>query len=583
MIEAISIRNIALIDELELELSPGLNIFTGETGAGKSVILKSVGLVLGERASADIVREGTDFARVEISVVPPASLPLSNVGEHPEVGSRAIHCADRENADDVMILSRQISANGRSRCHLNGRLVNLGQLQRIGALLVDIHGQHEHQSLFRTETHLELLDDFGGITETRRQVSKIYQQLQTLQQERDTLTHTLKASEREKELLEFEIEELASANLEEGEEEELAAEVRVLNNAEKLFESANLVYGQLDGDGQMGFVGATSALSLLKDSAKTLAKLCEMDESLSGLSERLDSSLYELEDIASQIRQYADTIEFNSMRLSEVTERLELISKFKRRYGNSISEMLAYHAEAVRKLQDLQLGSEKIKLLQEQIRHTTQEAQQLCAALSAKRKAVADRLSQLAEKELRTLGMDKAEFQAFVQPVQDEEGALLMDGKRCAFRANGIDEVEFLIAPNVGSEPRPLAKIASGGEISRVMLALKTVLVQVDSIPTLLFDEIDSGIGGKVADVVGKKLKELAEFAQVICITHLPQIARFADRHFRVEKTVVDQRTLITAKPLTPEERISEIARMHGGEETEIGIAHAREMLHRLS
>ena len=575
MIEAISIRNIALIDELELELSPGLNIFTGETGAGKSVILKSVGLVLGERTSADIVREGTDFARVEIGVVPPTSLPISNVRGHPEGGSRAIHGACQEDTDDVAILSRQISANGRSRCHINGRLVNLRQLQQIGAVLVDIHGQHEHQSLFRTETHLELLDDFGGITEARRQVSKVYQQLRTLQQERDTLTQTLKAAEREKELLEFEIEELASANLEEGEEEALSTEARVLNNAEKLFESANLVYAQLDGDGEMGF----SVLGLLKNSAKTLAKLCEMDESLSGLSERLDSSLYELEDIASQIRQYADTMEFNPMRLAEVTERLELISKFKRRYGNSISEMLAYHAEAVRKLQDLAFGSEKIASLHERIRDTTQEAQQLCAVLSAKRKEVADRLSRLTEKEMRTLGMDKAEFQAYVQPVRDEEGELLMDGKRYAFRANGIDEVEFLIAPNVGSEPRPLAKIASGGEISRVMLALKTVLVQVDSIPTLLFDEIDSGIGGKVADVVGKKLKELAGFAQVICITHLPQIARFADRHFRVEKKVVDERTLITAKPLTPEERVSEIARMHGGEETEIGLAHAREML----
>jgi len=575
VIEAISIRNIALIDALELELSPGLNIFTGETGAGKSVILKSVGLVLGERTSADIVREGTDFARVEIGVVPPTPLPISNVEALPEVGSNTMPSACREDVDDVLILSRQISTNGRSRCHINGRLVNLRQLQGLGALLVDIHGQHEHQSLFRTETHLELLDDFGGITEARRQVNKSYQQLQTLQQERDTLMHTLKASEREKELLEFEIEELAAANLEEGEEEALSAEARVLNNTEKLFESANLVYAQLDGDGEMGF----SALALLKNSAKTLAKLCEMDESLSGLSERLDSSLYELEDIASQIRQYADTMEFNPMRLAEVTERLELISKFKRRYGNSISEMLAYHAEAVRKLQDLEFGSEKIALLHERIRDTTQEAQQLCAALSAKRKEVADRLSRLAEKEMRTLGMNKAEFQVYVQPIQDEKGELLMGGRRYAFRANGIDDVKFLIAPNVGSEPRHLAKIASGGEISRVMLALKTVLVQVDSIPTLLFDEIDSGIGGKVADVVGKKLKELAGFAQVICITHLPQIARFADRHFRVEKKVVDERTLITAKPLTPEERVSEIARMHGGEETEIGLAHAREVL----
>jgi DNA repair protein RecN (Recombination protein N) len=289
--------------------------------------------------------------------------------------------------------------------------------------------------------------------------------------------------------------------------------------------------------------------------------------------------LYELEDIASQIRQYADTVEFNPARLSEVSDRLELISKFKRRYGNTISEMLSYQAEAERKLENLELGSEKIDLLKDQIREMKLEAQELCIALSEKRKKVAERLSALVEKELQELGMEKAEFQTSVDPHQDDNGLLLIDEKRYAFREHGMDKVEFLIAPNVGSELRPLARIASGGEISRVMLALKTVLVQVDNIPTVLFDEIDSGIGGKIADVVGKKLKELSQSAQVICITHLPQIARFADRHFLVEKEVVDEQTFINAKPLTEAERVTEIARMHGGKETEVGLAHARELL----
>lgn len=566
MIEAISIRNIALIDELELELSPGLNIFTGETGAGKSVILKSIGLVLGERTSADIVREGTDFAAVEVSVAPPASLP-----KNAESG-------------DALVLARQISTNGRSRCRIDGGLVNLKQLEKLGTLLVDIHGQHEHQSLFRTETHLELLDDFGETDTDRQQVSEKYHHLLDLQREMDSLIHTLRTSEREKELLEFEVKELASANLEEGEEETLTAEIGVLNNAEELYESANLVYEQLEGEAQSEFGGTNSGnsgsvLQNIREAAKTFAKLTEMDASLSELSERIDSALYELEDIASQIRQYAETVEFNPIRLSEVTDRLELISKFKRRYGNTISEMLNYHAEAQRKLEDLELGSEKIDLLQEQIGEKKQEALQLCVALSEKRKQVAEKLSTLVEKELQELGMEKAEFRTSVEPVQDENGLLLIDGNRYAFRENGMDKVEFLIAPNVGSELRPLARIASGGEISRVMLALKTVLVQVDNIPTVLFDEIDSGIGGKIADVVGMKLKELSQSAQVICITHLPQIARFADRHFLVEKEVVDQRTLITAKALTEAERVTEIARMHGGKETEVGLAHARELL----
>lgn len=561
MIEAISIRNIALIDELDLELSPGLNIFTGETGAGKSVILKSIGLVLGERSSSDIVREGTDSASVEIGVSPNSE--LSEICE----------------TEDTLVLSRQISSNGRSRCRINGELANLKQLEELGTVLVDIHGQHEHQSLFRIETHLELLDDFGETDTERHQVSENYHSLLELQRELDTLLHTLKTSEREKELLQFEVKELASANLQLGEEETLTEELNILNNSEELFESANSVYEQLDGDGQGGLDSSLSVIQNLRDSAKTFARLSELDGSLLELSERIDSSLYELEDIASQVYQYSEAIEFNPARLSEVTDRLDLISKFKRRYGDTISKMIDYQEDAAAKLENLEVGSERIDELQERIREMKQKAKDLCVVLSGKRKQVAERLSALVEKELRELGMEKAKFLTSVEPIEDENGILLVDDKRYAYREHGMDKVEFLIAPNVGSELRPLARIASGGEISRVMLALKTVLVQVDSVPTVLFDEIDSGIGGKIADVVGKKLKELSQSAQVICITHLPQIARFADRHFLVEKDVVGERTLITAKPLTDAERVTEIARMHGGNETEVGLAHARELL----
>ncbi len=575
MIETLSIRNIALIDELELELASGLNIFTGETGAGKSVILKSIGLVLGERASADIVREGADFAKVEASVAPDETHPMWHTD---------FAFSDVLDPSDVVILSRQISANGRSRCHINGRLVNLKQLQALGTLLVDIHGQHEHQSLFRTETHLKLLDDFGGSSEVRQQVGKMYTQLRALQQESDSLADTLAASAREKELLEFEIKELTAANLEEDEDEKLADEARVLKNAEKLSKSANAVCQHLDGGTRGGFGSGSmgtdlSTLDRLKDAANALTDLSDIDGSLSELRDRLESALYELEDLASQIRQYADTVEFNQGRLEEITDRLALIGKLKRRYGNTISEILAYHADAEQKLETLHLGSEQQASLQAEIQKTIREAQHLCSGLSAKRMHVAKHLSERIEKELRTLGMDKAEFQASVEHIPDERGAFQVDGKRYAFRSDGMDAVEFLIAPNVGSEARPIVRIASGGEISRIMLALKTVLVQVDEIPTLLFDEIDSGIGGKVGDVVGKKLKELSAFSQVICITHLPQIARFADKHFRVEKKVVDERTLITAKPLTAAEQVNEITRMYGGEETEIGLAHARELL----
>ncbi len=579
MIETLSIRNIALIDELDLDLAPGLNIFTGETGAGKSVILRSIGLVLGERTSADIVREDTDFAEVEVSVAPDEAHPIWHT-DSDETADPILKGSLNDVLDpsDTVILSRRITSSGRSRCQVNGRLVNLKQLQALGTFLVDIHGQHEHQSLFRTQTHLKLLDDFGGNSEARQHISSIYAQLRALQQEVASLTETLKASEREKELLEFEIKELTSADLEEGEDEKLADEARILKNAEALRKSATHVYQQLEND-DSGMGSSGSPLERLRDAAKELIKLSEIDDSLSELGDRLESSLYELEDITSQVRYYAETVESNSMRLDEVTDRLALISKLKRRYGNSIPEILAYHADAEQKLETLQLGTEKQDLLQTKINKTVQEAQRLCTTLSSKRQHVAKHLSERIEKELRTLSMDKAEFHASVQHIPDDSGPFQIDGKRYAFRSDGMDDVEFLIAPNVGSEARPIARIASGGEISRIMLALKTVLVQVDEIPTLLFDEIDSGIGGKVADVVGKKLKELSASSQVICITHLPQIARFADRHFRVEKKVVGERTLITAKPLTAEEQVNEIARMYGGEETEIGLAHARELL----
>lgn len=568
MIETISIRNIALINELELELSPGLNIFTGETGAGKSVILRSIGLVLGERTSVDIVRENTEYGSVEISVAPTSSIPI-----------------DTDFGDDLL-LSRQISVNGRSRCRINGELVNLKQLEELGSLLVDIHGQHEHQSLFKTETHLKLLDDFGELESDCNNIKNTFHQLLDLQCELDSILHTLTTSEREKELLEFEVKELKSADLQVGEEEELTSEMTVLDNAEQLYESANMVYDQLDGEGQTGLSGTGSADSIstlqnLRDSAKSLSKLAEIDSNLSELSERIDSSLYELEDISSQIRQYAETVDFNPNRLAEVSDRLELISKFKRRYGNTISDMLAYQSEAEKKLEDLELGSDKIDIIQTQIRDKKEVALELCIALSEKRKTVAEKLSSMVEKELQELGMEKARFLTAVNPIQDENGILQIDGKRYGLREHGMDNVEFLIAPNVGSELRPLAKIASGGEISRVMLALKTVLIQVDNIPTVLFDEIDSGIGGKIANVVGEKLKELSETAQVICITHLPQIARFADQHFLVEKEVEDDKTVISAKALTESERVTEISRMHGGNESEAGLAHARELLNR--
>ncbi len=568
MIEELYISNVALIDELQLECASGLNVFTGETGAGKSVILNAVGLALGERSSAGIVRDGATNAKIQIAVALPPAHPVW-------AGFNDSEFADALDAEETLVLSRQINASGRSRCHTNGQLVSLTFLSAIGDLLVDIHGQHAHQSLFRSETHLDLLDTFGKHESLKAEVGKKYDELHAAQAQLADFSQTLREAMREKDLLEFQLEELEEAQLQEGEEEDLANERHLLSNAETLFESANQLYEQLYG----GDLSESSTLDGLKIASRTISKLCELDGSLSELNERFESTLYELEDIAYQIRDYRDKIEFNPHRLSEVEERLDLIHRLKRKYGDSISEILVYQAQAAQKLEELQFGSERVEELKDRIHLVTQDAQKLAIELSEKRRETATQLESLIERELQTLGMERAVFQILVSPIESAEGPLEIEGKRYELRADGMDEIEFFISPNVGSEPKPLAKIASGGEISRVMLALKTVLAQVDLIPTMIFDEIDAGIGGRTADIVGQKLKELSRFRQVFCITHLPQIARFADQHFRVEKDEDGNRTTITAKLLTPEERVEEVARMHGGEATVTTLAHARELL----
>ena len=568
MIEELYISNVALIDELRLECSSGLNIFTGETGAGKSVILNAVGLALGERGTAGLVRDGATNAKIQIAVALPPDHPVW-------AGFNDSEFAEALDAEETLILSRQINANGRSRCHANGQLVSLTFLSAIGDLLVDIHGQHAHQSLFRSDTHLDLLDTFGGHEALKAEVGKKYDELHATQAQLANYSRTLREAMREKDLLEFQLDELDEAQLQENEEETLMNERHLLSNAETLFESANQLYEQLYG----GTLSESSTLDGLRTGSRTISKLSELDSSLSELNTRFESVLYELEDIAYQIRDYRDKVEFNPHRLTEVEERLDLIHRLKRKYGDSISEILAYQAQASQKLEELQFGSERTEELKDQIHLLTQGAQKLAIELSKKRRETATQLESLVERELQSLGMEKAVFQILVSPIESAEGPLEIDGKRYDLRADGMDEIEFFISPNVGSEPKPLAKIASGGEISRVMLGLKTVLAQIDLIPTMIFDEIDAGIGGRTADIVGQKLKELSRFRQVFCITHLPQIARFADQHYRVEKSVEAERTTITAKLLTPEERIEEMARMHGGEATVTTLAHARELL----
>lgn len=580
MIQELIIRNYALIDQLKVEFAPGLNILTGETGAGKSIILDAIGLVLGERGSPDLVKSGCSQAVVEAAIDIAENPAISDLISDLGFVAEADETDEADEADsETLILERQISANGKSRCHINGRLATLSALKEIGDLLVDIHGQHEHQSLFRVEKHLDLLDNFGKLNSLREKVSEKYSRIERLQKELEQLEANYKEKLRQKELFEFQLNELRQADLKAGEEEELISERKVLNNAETLYETAVSAYEKIFGSESSDI----SILDLLRGISNEFSKLTEIDKNLVKIASRIESALYELEDISASIRSYADSIEFEPNRLEQIETRLDLIYKLKRKYGDSITEIINYKKRLERELELLSVNSTKIEDIKVQLNRELEAAKALAFELSTERQKVAKRLELAMEKELETLGMAKTRFKVLMSQKESENGIIKSDSnsnsKRFELAINGIDQAEFLIAPNVGEPLKPLAKIASGGEISRIMLALKTVLASSDQLPTLIFDEIDTGIGGHTAEVVGKKLKELSKLHQVICITHLPQIASLAEAHYLIRKRVVGDKTKVEAAHLDKEARVQELARMLGGKKiTQIALAHAKEL-----
>jgi len=579
MLQELDIRNYALIERVKIVFSEGLNILTGETGAGKSIIIGALGLVLGERSSPDVIRTGADSAYVRAII---------DISKSPSVNDLLSETNLKDEDSDILILSREISKNGRNKYVVNDQSSTLQTIRQIGDNLVDIHGQHEHQTLFRPEKHIEILDDFGGLKDLVQQNTDIYNDLKKLLSERDFLIKDRDEKLRQKELFEFQLNELKSAKLEDGEEEKLLRERQLLNNAELIFELSNRIYQLLyDSDDP----NIPSTIDLLKSMRSDFAKLCQIDNQVNELSSRFESSIYELEDIANQVLDYRDKIDFDPLRITEVETRLDLLYKLKRKYGvDSVAELIEYKNDVAKKLEDISLSSTKIDDIESEIKRKTELASKIASELSKKRQENAKKLKVLIEKELKTLGMEKTIFEVKVtqnsaQLKTGEDNSIDIDynDNKVKLSPNGIDSVEFLISPNPGEDLRPLTKIASGGEISRIMLAIKTVLAVGTSHSSpiiLIFDEIDTGISGRIAEIVGRKLKELSRSRQVICITHLPQIASLADNHCRVQKKVVGDRTFVEVENLDYEERVNEIARMLAGEKiTEVTLAHAREMI----
>ncbi len=553
MLSELHIRNLAIIDEIHLRLLPGFNILTGETGAGKSIILDSILLLMGGRADRSLVRAGCDRAIVDATFV-----------LHPALQARIRPLLEAEGLDGddpmVLLLGREVRDNGRSIGRINGRAVSVSLLEEVGQMLVDVHGQGEHLNLLKPKSHRPLLDSYGGLEAEREALGLVVEALRQQQRELASLRQDERLVAQRIDLLTYQVEEIDAARLQPDEETSLLAERTRLANAERLMafsaEAAALLLGAED---------ERPAISdLLSQVERALSQLARLDPSQQPLLEQLQGLSFQLSEASTEVVAYRDALEFNPERLAEVEERIELLNRLKRKYGDDIPAILTYRQQALQELDGFTHNEERIAALTQHIDQQLRLIGQKAAVLSSKRRQAAERLSQAVEGELGDLSM-QARFGVALTHTPEAAGAYVGE-ERLAFDASGIDQVEFLISANPGEPLKPLARVASGGETSRLMLALKTALARVDNTPTLIFDEIDQGIGGRIGEIVGRKLWELTAVGehQVVVVTHLPQLAAYGDSHFHVHKEVTAGRTITQVETLGYEARIVELAAMLG-------------------
>jgi DNA repair protein RecN (Recombination protein N) len=552
MLTELHIQNFAIIQELHLDFNSGLVIFTGETGAGKSIIMDALEAVLGGRAEVTTIRSGVDRAQVE------ATFYLD-----PAVREQILALLEPDDLLDdpeYIVLGREIRRAGRNTARINGRTVTASLQREVGEYLVDIHGQTEHLSLLRVRNHLHLLDSFAETNPLLSQYQEGYTQLQQVRKDLQHLRAMEQDAARRVDMLTFQIQEIEAAQLKPNEEASLRQDRVRLANAENLAKHSQQALMLLEqGSPEIGGVN-----DLLGEVLDALHNLARIDASTKPFYERVESSLTVLQDLALDLQNYAENIEFNPRLLDRVEERIDLINNLKRKYGDSIEEILAFAQQARQDLDAITHSEERLAELEEQETHLLKTLAEHAQALSQRRRETAGDLGRWVENELQDLQMSKARFQVAINFRLDEEGLPLADGRRVAFDAHGYDRVEFLVETNPGEGFKSLVKIASGGETSRLMLALKNVLAKADRIPTLVFDEIDQGIGGRVGMVVGEKLWNLSRQHQVMCITHLPQLAAYGDQHYRVTKELQEGRTHVEVIPLTAADRRDELALMLG-------------------
>ncbi|MCL1865766.1 MAG: DNA repair protein RecN [Spirochaetes bacterium] len=566
MLLNLNIKNFVIIDSLSIAFNNGLNILSGETGAGKSILIDALSGVLGEKMSTDMIRTGFDRASLE------AVFDISALDDL----KRILEESGIENEDDTLIIHRELFANGKGRCYANSVQIPVSKLKEITENLVDIHGQNEHQNIVNVSRHRELLDSFGLLNNDVNEVRKIHQKLGLIRDRINSFQIDEKEKARRIEFNTFSIKEIETAALKAGEDEELKAESYLLTNAEKIFTEVNNTEELISGD--------NGVLKNLKKAEMSLSKISDIDPNISSLLDAIRESLFSLEDSVSVLRSYKNGIDFSSARVNQVEERLNLIQALKKKYGDTIQDILQYADKAKIELENISSSEEQLEQLKDQEKKIVKEAKGLALNLSEKRKTAAKKLEDLVIKELNDLGMAGTVFKISFTMDISIDGDIDSGDKKYVLYPHGLDKIEFLLSANEGEDLRQLRKVASGGEMSRIMLAVKNVIQSADIVDTLIFDEVDAGISGKTAEIVGRKLKNLSKKRQVLLITHLPQIAAMSDSHYLVQKGKIDGRVTTLVKNLSEKEKVREVARMLAGAEiTDISLQHAEELIGKAS
>jgi len=563
MLKSLEVKDYALIEHIQAKFGKGLNIITGETGTGKSILIDALGLLLGERASTEVVRKGAAKSVVE--------------GIFDVKGNKKAEAVLLENEIEFypeLIMRREISLKGSNRCFLNDTPVQLSVIKETGNLLVDLHGQHEHQSLLRTETHIDYLDEFGKYDDLLQKYSIIYNELGMVKHELESLKKQEATLKERKDIVEFQIKEIDAVSPEEDEDDKLNEQLKILENSETLAELTSGIYQSL-------YESENSVHDIIVKIRNDLIKLTGIDKTFEESTKEIETVLTLINDISSSVNSYASKIELDSEHIETVRERLSAINILKKKYGGSINSILEQRKKLGEEIDLADNFSGKISELKTKLNELRKGAGTIALEISEKRNETAKKIKKNIEDSLKQLGIQYPEFKTVISnDISTNENFVITNNKHYQYSDKGIDKVEFFISTNKGEDPKPLPKVASGGEISRIMLSLKSTLAKTDKLPLLIFDEIDVGVSGRIAKKVGQSLKELSRYHQVIAITHLPQIAGMADQHYLIEKITKGTRVISSIKKLKDSDRVTEVAKLLSGEKvTESSLESARQLI----